>query len=88
LLFSCNGRGTRLFSEPNHDIGLINELMPNCATSGFFAAGEIGPIGGKTFVHGLTSSLVLFHEAGGSGEPGDGGQAGDAVGEHEAPDAK
>ena len=62
LLFSCNGRGTNMFPQPNHDIGLINELIPNCPVAGFFAAGEIGPVGGRTFVHGLTGSLILFHE--------------------------
>ncbi len=62
LLFSCNGRGTRMFSEPNHDINIVNHQAPDCAVAGFFAAGEIGPVGGKTFVHGLTSSLVLFRE--------------------------
>lgn len=62
LLFSCNGRGTRMFENANHDIGIVNAQAPDCAVAGFFAAGEIGPVGGKTFVHGLTSSLVLFRE--------------------------
>jgi small ligand-binding sensory domain FIST len=62
LVFSCNGRGTNLFGHADHDINLISEAMPNCPVAGFFAAGEIGPVGGKTFVHGLTSSLILFHE--------------------------
>jgi len=62
LLFNCNGRGTRLFAKPHHDIRMVNELIPRCPVAGFFAAGEIGPVGGKTFVHGLTSSLILFHK--------------------------
>ncbi len=62
LLFNCNGRGTRLFPDRNHDIGLINQAIPGCPIAGFFAAGEIGPVGGQTFVHGFTSSLILFHE--------------------------
>lgn len=28
--------------------------------AGFFAAGEIGPVGNKNFLHGFTASLVLF----------------------------
>jgi small ligand-binding sensory domain FIST len=63
LMFNCNGRGTHLFPEPNHDISLINELIPDCPVAGCFAAGEIGPVGGTTFVHGFTSSLILFHQA-------------------------
>lgn len=63
LLFSCNGRGRAFFTTPHHDIKLVNEYVPNCATAGFFAGGEIGPVGGKTFVHGFTSSLILFRPA-------------------------
>ena len=60
LLFTCNGRGTRLFPEPHHDAGLINETLGAIPVSGFFAAGELGPIGGKNFMHGFTASVVLF----------------------------
>jgi small ligand-binding sensory domain FIST len=60
LLFSCNGRGSRLFGKPDHDIGLVNEALTGCQVAGFFAAGEIGPVGPRTFVHGFTSSLFLF----------------------------
>ncbi len=63
LLFSCNGRGSRLFGAPHHDIGLVNKIAGNCEVAGFFAAGEIGPVGNKTFIHGFTSSLILFHKA-------------------------
>ncbi|HUN82677.1 MAG TPA: FIST N-terminal domain-containing protein [Phycisphaerae bacterium] len=62
LLFSCNGRGKRMFGSPNHDIGLVNETARGCQIAGFFAAGEIGPVGNRTFIHGLTSSLVMFRE--------------------------
>ena len=60
LLFTCNGRGTRLFPEPDHDARLIGEYLGNIPLAGFFAAGEVGPIGGKNFMHGFTASLVLF----------------------------
>ena len=66
LLFNCNGRGTNMFGRKDHDIGLINTLIPECPIGGFFAAGEIGPVGGRTFVHGLTSSLILFHDVPGA----------------------
>ncbi len=62
LLFSCNGRGRSFFKKPNHDIGVVNQLMNECPTAGFFASGEIGPLGGRTYVHGYTSSLILFRE--------------------------
>lgn len=62
LMFSCNGRGTHLFETPNHDIGVVNGIARDCRISGFFASGEIGPIGDRTFVHGFTNSLILFRE--------------------------
>jgi small ligand-binding sensory domain FIST len=60
LLFSCNGRGMNLFDAPCHDIGVARRAMPRTPIAGFFAAGELGPIGGKNFVHGHTASLALF----------------------------
>jgi len=65
LLFSCNGRGLRLYDEPNEDITLIQEALGGVSLGGFFCAGELGPIGGQNFVHGHTASLLLFRpEAG------------------------
>jgi small ligand-binding sensory domain FIST len=68
LLFSCNGRGTRLFEEPNHDVGLIREVLGPVPVGGFFAMGELGPVGGQNFVHGFTASILLFLEAHSPGE--------------------
>ena len=62
LLFTCNGRGKRLFEEPNHDIGIINERLGAVPVAGFFAAGEIGPIGEQSFLHGHTAALALFRK--------------------------
>ena len=63
LLFSCNGRGTRMFDAPCHDIGVAREILPATPVAGFFAAGEFGPVGGRNFIHGHTASLALFREA-------------------------
>jgi small ligand-binding sensory domain FIST len=60
LLFSCNGRGTRMFDSANHDISLARQTMPQAPLAGFFAAGEIGPVGGKNFIHGHTASFALL----------------------------
>ena len=62
LLFSCNGRGTNLFEDPCHDIGVARRLMPRTPLAGFFAAGELGPVGGRNFIHGHTASLALFRK--------------------------
>ncbi len=60
LLFSCNGRGTRLFSTPHHDAGTIQELSGEIPLAGFFAQGELGPVAGKNYIHGYTASVALF----------------------------
>jgi small ligand-binding sensory domain FIST len=60
LLFSCNGRGTRMFDRPCHDVGVAHKAMPQTPVAGFFAAGELGPVGGKNFIHGHTASFALF----------------------------
>jgi small ligand-binding sensory domain FIST len=63
LLFSCNGRGTRLYDHPNGDINVIQKSLGGTPLAGFFCAGEIGPIGGKNFMHGQTASLVIFRSS-------------------------
>ncbi len=84
LLFTCNGRGSRLFSKPHHDATMISRAFarPRAADifapavptptaephrsmplAGFFAGGEIGPIGSGVFVHGQTACLALFRAA-------------------------
>jgi small ligand-binding sensory domain FIST len=60
LLFSCNGRGSRLFESPNHDIATAQQRLPRTPIAGFFAAGELGPVGGRNFLHGHTASFALL----------------------------
>jgi small ligand-binding sensory domain FIST len=60
LVFSCNGRGQYLFGVANHDAAALNEHLGAIPTAGFFCNGEIGPVGGRTFVHGYTASIALF----------------------------
>lgn len=60
LLFTCNGRGKRLFEVANHDVGAVAKEIGDIPLVGLFAAGEFGPIGGRNFLHGFTASLALF----------------------------
>ncbi|HEX6421096.1 MAG TPA: FIST N-terminal domain-containing protein [Acidimicrobiales bacterium] len=62
LLFTCNGRGRRLFGEPDHDARALEAAVPSGAVAGMFCAGEIGPVGRRSFVHGFTASIALFHD--------------------------
>lgn len=62
LLFSCNGRGKRFFETPHHDVATVQERMGAIPIAGFFAGGEIGPVGGKNYLHGYTASMALFYD--------------------------
>jgi small ligand-binding sensory domain FIST len=62
LLFSCNGRGSRMFTAKDHDAALIQSHLGPLPLSGIFAQGELGPVGGKNYIHGFTASIALFEE--------------------------
>jgi len=63
LVFTCNGRGRRLFDAPDHDARCLQECLGPLPAAGFFAQGELGPIGSRTFLHGFTASIALFEPA-------------------------
>ncbi|WP_334312205.1 FIST signal transduction protein [Oscillatoria sp. CS-180] len=63
LMFSCMGRGEGLYQEPNFDSRLFNEQLGAISLSGFFCGGEIGPVGGTTFLHGYTSVFGICRPA-------------------------
>jgi small ligand-binding sensory domain FIST len=60
LLVTCVGRGQGLYGEPDHDAALVQSMRGPLPLVGFFANGELGPVGGRNYVHGYTSSLVLI----------------------------
>jgi small ligand-binding sensory domain FIST len=62
LLFSCLGRGERMYGTADHDIRVVQEHVGPVPTAGFFCNGEIGPIGNRAFIHGFTSVIGLFTE--------------------------
>ncbi len=64
LLFSCLGRGVRLYGTPDHDTGLLRAALGEVPIGGFFCNGEIGPVRGQTFLHGYTSACGLFRPRG------------------------
>lgn len=61
LVFTCNGRGTAMFGEPDHDAELVSAAVHRGAVAGMFCAGEIGPVRGENHVHGFTASVLLFY---------------------------
>ena len=60
LVFSCNGRGTGMFGIPDHDASTIDAIAGPLHMAGMFCNGEIGPIGGKNYVHGFTASIAML----------------------------
>jgi small ligand-binding sensory domain FIST len=60
LLFTCNGRGQAMFGAPDHDALTVDRELGGAPAAGFFAAGEIGPVGGRSFLHGFTATLAVF----------------------------
>jgi small ligand-binding sensory domain FIST len=59
LLFTCNGRGSHMFDLPDHDASALEDSL-GAPTAGFFCAGEIGPVGGRNFLHGFTATMAVF----------------------------
>jgi small ligand-binding sensory domain FIST len=59
-VFSCNGRGAAMFGTRDHDAVAIAEELGDAPAAGFFAAGEIGPVGGRSFLHGFTAPIAVF----------------------------
>lgn len=59
LLFSCSGRGTELFPAADHDVQAVRTGLGTRGVAGCFAAGEIGPVGGRNHLHGYTASMLV-----------------------------
>jgi small ligand-binding sensory domain FIST len=60
LLFTCNGRGRSMFPTPSHDLESVRGALGVEHVGGFFAAGEIGPVGGRNHLHGFTATVLAF----------------------------
>lgn len=60
LCFTCNGRGADMFGEPHQDAQALEQQLAGVPAVGFFAAGEIGPVGGENFLHGFTATVAVF----------------------------
>jgi small ligand-binding sensory domain FIST len=68
LLFTCTGRGSRMFGAPDHDAGLVATMLGEIPLAGFFCDGELGPVGRQNFLHTFTASIALFPPDGPVGE--------------------
>jgi small ligand-binding sensory domain FIST len=60
LVFACNGRGRSMFGRGDHDAEAVADALAGAPAAGFFAAGEIGPVGGEYFLHSFTATVAVF----------------------------
>jgi small ligand-binding sensory domain FIST len=62
LMFACLGRGEGLYGKPNFDSELFRRYIKDIPVGGFFCGGEIGPVGGRTFLHAYTSAFGICRQ--------------------------
>lgn len=60
LIFTCNGRGSNMFDHPDPDASAFEQTFEGVPAAGLFCAGEIGPVGGRNFLHGFTATVAVF----------------------------
>jgi small ligand-binding sensory domain FIST len=48
-----------MFGPCDHDAEAVEQEL-GAPAAGFFAAGEIGPVGGRSFLHGFTATVAVF----------------------------
>jgi hypothetical protein len=59
LMFSCAGRGRALFGAPHRDAAALSTLLP-LPVADCHANGEVGQVGGRTFLHMFTVVFALL----------------------------
>ncbi len=60
LVASCVGRGTALFGDDDADALAVRTVLGASGVAGFFGGGELGPVGGRNYLHGLTAAVLAF----------------------------
>ncbi|MBA2758563.1 MAG: FIST C-terminal domain-containing protein [Chloroflexia bacterium] len=62
LLFTCNGRGKKLFGRQHHDTESVGGVFRSLPLAGMFCNGEIGPGGRRegSLLHGFTATLAMI----------------------------
>ena len=64
LLFTCVGRGEDFHGRSGHDSDILRRRLGPVPIGGFFGSGEIGPVHGRSHVHGYTSAIGLVRRRG------------------------
>ena len=64
ILLTCLGRGAGFFGAADHDSTVLREIAGEVPLAGFFCNGELGPVHGRTWLHGYTSAIGLLRPRG------------------------
>ena len=63
FMVSCLGRGEPLYGEAGVETAELKAALgDSAALAGFFAGGEVGPVGARTFVHTYTTTIGLLRD--------------------------
>ena len=60
VVFACQLRGSRLYGLGEHDAALISRRLGGVPAAGFHCAGEITPIGPRSYLNAQTTAIALF----------------------------
>jgi len=61
VLVSCGARGEQLHGKEGVESRILSEVWGrHVPTVGFFAGGEFGPVGLRTYMHGYTTSCLML----------------------------
>lgn len=62
ILFTCNGRGKKLFGQSHHDAESVRGVFRSLPLAGLFCNGEIGPgeRQGPALLHGFTATMAMI----------------------------
>jgi small ligand-binding sensory domain FIST len=62
LAFVCTARGSRLFDARHRDTNTMERAIGPVPVGGMFSSGEIGPVGGRSFLLTNSATLALLHD--------------------------
>lgn len=61
VIISCGARGVALYGSEGVESAIFREVWGcDVPTVGFFAGGEFGPVGLRTYLHAFTTSCLMF----------------------------
>jgi len=60
VLFTCTGRGAPPSGTPHHDARAVHDALGGIPLAGIACNGEIGPVGGGSYLHAHTATIAVF----------------------------